>query len=213
MTVAKNLTDFFTISERLESEQRLTRLSDGNQQTVASHSWNMIMMAIALRPYLKTPVNMETVLELCALHDLPESIAHDIPLHQQTPDVKAKKHIDEQRAINEIDTLLQDKRVMTRFDEYELRQSSESKLVKLLDILDTCVQHMCTQELSYVGQYNDNFYWRAFFADSFAKQFDYEPILRSVFDEIRERVAARLKQELNIDYRVFINGETNSENI
>ena len=206
MTVAKNLTDFFTISERLESEQRLTRLSDGNQQTVASHSWNMIMMAIALRPYLKTPVNMETVLELCALHDLPESIAHDIPLHQQTPDVKAQKHVNEQRAINEINTLLQDKCIMTRFGEYELRQSPEAKLVKLLDILDTCVQHMCTQELSYIGQYNDNFYWRAFFADSFAKQFDYEPILRSVFNEIRERVAVRLKQELNIDYRIFING-------
>ena len=58
MTVAKNLTDFFTISERLECELRLTRMSDGNMQAVASHSWNMIMMAIALRPYLKNPVNM-----------------------------------------------------------------------------------------------------------------------------------------------------------
>ena len=207
MKNTNELVDFFQIAEKLECEYRLTRMSNGEKQAVASHSWNMIMMAIALRPYLKTPVNMERVLELCALHDLPESIAHDIPLHQQTPDVKAQKHINEQRAINKINILLQDKRIMDRFGEYELRQSPESKLVKLLDILDTCVQHMCTQELSYIGQYNDNFYWRAFFADSFANQFDYEPMLRGVFDEIRERVAARLKQELNIDYSVFIKGK------
>ena len=97
MTVAKNLTDFFTISERLECEMRLTRLSDGNAQAVASHSWNMIMMAIALRPHLKNPVNMEAVMELCAIHDLPEAIAHDIPLHQQTAEVKKQKHIKEEQ--------------------------------------------------------------------------------------------------------------------
>ena len=203
MTVVKSLTDFFAISERLETEQRLTRLSDGNPQTVASHSWNMIMMAIALRPYFKVPVNMETVMELCALHDLPESIAHDIPLHQQTESVKAQKHIDEQHAIDKINALLRDKRVADRFNEYELRQSPESKLVKLLDILDTCVQHMCTRDLSYIGQYNNNFYWRAFFSDWFANQFNYEPILHDVYNEIRERVATRLKQELGIDYNVF----------
>ena len=211
MTTIKNLTDFFTISEHLECEKRLTRMSDGNEQTVASHSWNMIMMAIALKPYLKHAVNMETVMELCALHDLPEAIAHDIPLHQQTESIKAQKHINEQRAIDEINALLQDKHIQDRFNEYETRQSPESKLVKLLDILDTCVQHMCARDLSYIGQYNNNFYWRAFFADSFASQFDYEPVLRQVYNEIRERIAVRLKQELGIDYNVFV-GEKN-ENI
>ncbi len=204
MTIAKKLTDFFTISERLECEPRLTRMSNGECQTVASHSWNMIMMAIALKPYLKNPVNMETVMKLCALHDLPEAIAHDIPLHEQTVEIKEQKRIKEQSAINTINELLQDADIAARFDEYELRQSPESKLVKLLDILDTCVQHLCTKDLSYIGQYNNNFYWRAVFSESFAEQFDYEPILRKVFNEIRERVAARLKQELNIDYTQFV---------
>ena len=180
MTTAKNLTDFFKLSERLECELRLTNMSDGNPQAVASHSWNMIMMAIALRPYLKKPVNMETVMELCALHDLPEAIAHDIPLHQQTEEVKKQKHIQEEQAVNSINSLLQDEHIIARFNEYELRQSPESRLVKLLDMLDTGIQHLCAKDLSYVGTFRDNFYWKLFFSDSFASAFDYEPILRDI---------------------------------
>ena len=204
MTTAKNLTDFFTISERLECEPRLTRMSNDECQTVASHSWNMIMMAIALEPHLQHSVNMETVMKLCALHDLPEAIAHDIPLHQQTETMKQQKQIGEKHAVQTINNLLQNTDIAARFDEYELRQSPESKLVKLLDVLDTGVQHMCAKDLSYIGTYNNNFYWRLFFADSFARQFDYEPMLRQVYNEIRERIAVRLQRELNIDYTQFI---------
>jgi len=204
MTVAKNLTDFFTVSERLECEARLTRLSNGGPQAVASHSWNMIMMAIALRPHLKNPVNMESVMELCAIHDLPEAIAHDVPLHEQTDEIKTQKRANEQNAVNSINNLLQDEHIIARFNEYELRESPESNLVKLLDILDTGVQHLCCKDLSYVGTFRDNFYWKLFFSDSFASAFDYEPILRAVYDEIRERVKSRLKQELDIDATIFM---------
>lgn len=204
MTSTKNLVDFLQIAEKLECEDRLTHMSDGRAQSVASHSWNMSMMAIAVRPYLTKTVNMERVLELCVLHDLPESIAHDVPLHEQTNEIREQKRIAEQSAINDLNTLLQDEHIANNFNEYELRQTPESKLVKLLDILDTCVQHLCANNLSYVGTFKDNFYWKTFFSDAFALKFDYEPILRSVFNEIRERVAERLKQELNIDYKVFI---------
>ena len=213
MTNARNLVDFFQIAEKLECEYRLTRMSDGQKQAVASHSWNMAMMAIAVRPHLTRPVNMERVLELCILHDLPESIAHDIPLHEQTDEIKKQKRIKEQTAIDTINTLLQDERVADEFGEYELRQSPESRLVKLLDILDTFIQHMCAQDLSYVGTYKNNFYWRAFFSDSFRDKFDYEPILRDIYNEIRTRVAARLKEELDIDYTQFLQKEDDNENV
>ena len=212
MTDIKKLTDFLGIAEKLECEYRLTRMSDGRPQAVASHSWNMAMMAIAVRPYLTRPVNMERVLELCVLHDLPEAIAHDVPLHEQTDEIKKQKQIKEQSAIGTINALLQNEHIASDFDEYESRQSPESKLVKLLDILDTFVQHMCAQDLSYVGTYKDNFYWRAFFSESFAAKFDYEPVLRNIYNEIRGRVAARLKQELNLDYTQFTK-EGYNENI
>ncbi len=213
MTNTKALTDFFTICEKLECEYRLTKMSDGNYQAVASHSWNMAMMAIALRPYLKNNIDMERVLKLCILHDLPEAIAHDVPLHEQTATNKQAKQKHEKDAINTITNLLHDKSIDNLFNEYELRQSPESNFVKLLDILDTTIQHMCAKDLSYVGTYNDNFYWKLFFSDEFANRFNYEPKLRSVYNEIKHRVTARLKNELGIDAKKFTGTITKDENI
>ncbi len=205
MSDSKKLVDFITVSERLECEPRLTHMSDGKNQTVASHSWNMANMAIALYPYLETHVDMARVLQLCILHDLPEAVAHDVPLHQQTASVKKQKHNDEQKAIQMFDDLLNDKNIRSLFDEYEARQTPESRLVKLLDILDTGVSHLCAHDLSYVGTYNDNFYWKLFFSKEFADSFDVEPILKKVYNEIRDRVAKRLKQEQGIDVEIFYN--------
>ena len=204
MTTAIDLTDFFKIAEKLECEYRLTRMSDGRQQAVASHSWNMAMMAIAVRPYLTKAVDFDRVLELCILHDLPEAVAHDIPLHEQTVIVKKQKKDAEKVAIQKICDLLKNESIVSDFDEYDVRETPESKLVKLLDVLDTGVQHMCAQDLSYVETYNNGFYWKLFFSDAFTHQFDYEPMLRQIYDIVRERVAIRLKNELNIDYKQFI---------
>lgn len=200
----EKIADFFTIAEKLECEYRTTRMSDGMCQSVASHSWNMCIMAIALRPYLKTPVNMERVMKMCALHDLPEAITHDIPLHRQNPDVMTEKHERESDAINKILGLLNDDEIKNALSEYEERKSPESKLVKALDRLDTAVQHLCARDLSYVGEYDNNFYWKLFFSDKFADGFDFEPVLRDVFNEICRRVSVRLKNELGIDSNVFM---------
>lgn len=198
------IVDFFQIAEKLECEYRLTRMSDGAPQAVAAHSWNMAMMAMVLKPYLKVPVNIERVYELCLLHDLPEAIAHDVPLHEQTNEVRAKKHVDEIAAVNQIVRLLGSDEIRARFDEYDMRASAESRLVKALDVLDTAVQHLCTQDLAYIGSFADNFYWKMFFSPDFAAFFDSEPVIRGVFDEVKQRVARRLKDELNIDAGDFV---------
>ena len=204
MTTAKRLTDFFCIAEKLETEKRLTRTSSGDNQVVAAHSWNMAVMALAVKPYLTHDVNMERVLELCLLHDLPEAIAHDIPLHEQTESVKKQKYINEQHAVDTIISLLQNDWVKFRFDEYEAKQTPEARLVKLLDVLDTGIQHMCAKDLAYVTKYDNGFYWKLFFSDKFMTGFDYEPVLREIYDEIRGRVEKRLINEQNLDINNFI---------
>ena len=161
------------------------------------------MMAIALQPFFKTPVNLERVLKMCLLHDLPEAIAHDVPLHEQTPDVRAQKYQRETAAIEQILGLVDNEDMRTCLEEYEARTTPEARLVKALDVLDTGVQHMCAKDLGYVAEYGDGFYWRMFFDDEFAQMFDFEPVLRRVLDEMRARVTARLKAELGIDAMEF----------
>lgn len=199
-----NLVDFFAIAEKLECEYRTTRMSDGAQQSVASHSWNMIIVAIALQPHLTRSVNMERVMEMCALHDLPEAIVHDVPLHKQTPDVRAKKYAQESVAVSQLTDLLGNEKIRNVLDEYEERKSYEARLVKAIDVLDVALQHLCAADLKYVGEYDDNFYWKLFFSDKMASGFDFEPVLRDVFDEIRRRVSKRLLNELGIDSSVFV---------
>jgi putative hydrolase of HD superfamily len=200
----KNIVDFFQIAEKLECEYRLTRMSDGKKQAVASHSWNMALMAMVFAPYLKNSVDMERVLKICLLHDLPEAIAHDVPLHEQTDEVRTRKQADEKNAIDMISGLLNNSDFRSCFNEYEERLTPEARLVKALDVMDTAVQHMSAQDLAYVGEYADCFYWKMFFKDDFAAFFDFEPVLRGVFDEIKSRVAKRLKLELNINTGDFV---------
>ncbi|MBR4892179.1 MAG: HD domain-containing protein [Alphaproteobacteria bacterium] len=200
----KCIVDFFQLAEKLECEYRLTRMSDDALQSVASHSWNMAMMAMVLKPYLKNQVCMERVYELCMLHDLPEAIAHDVPLHEQNDVVRQKKRVNESAAIKQIVDLLDNDEMRARFTEYDLRESAEARFVKALDVLDTAVQHMCAKDLKYIGEYADNFYWKMFFSIDFAKMFDFEPVLRGVFDEIKRRVADRLNAELGIDAGIFV---------
>lgn len=195
----KNIVDFLAIAEKLECEYRLTRMSDGMPQAVASHSWNMAMMSMVLQPYFQNEYDMRRVMELCLIHDLPEAIAHDVPLHKQTPQVRQEKHLAEADAVNQILEIVQDGHIADLFAEYDARQSNESRLVKALDVMDTAVQHLCAKDLAYVGSFDNGFYWKLFFDDDFAKMFDFEPALRCVLDEIRMRVATRLKEELNID--------------
>jgi putative hydrolase of HD superfamily len=195
----KGVVDFFKIAEKLECEYRLTRMSDGMPQAVASHSWNMAIMAMVLQPYLQNEYDMRRVLELCLLHDLPEAITHDVPLHMQTPQVLQDKRLAEKMAVHQILDLIHNDKIADLFAEYDARQTKESQLVKALDVLDTAVQHMSAKDLSYVGEFNNGFYWKLFFGDEFVKMFDFEPALRYVVDEIRNRVSKRLCTELSID--------------
>lgn len=204
----KRIVDFLTVAEKLECEYRLTRMSDGECQSVASHSWNMATMAMVLQPYFQNDYDMQRVMELCLIHDLPEAIAHDVPLHEQTPQVRREKRIAETAAVKQILGIVQNERIADLFAEYDARQSKESHLVKALDVMDTAVQHMCAKDLAYIGSFNDGFYWKLFFGDEFAKMFDFEPVLRRVLDEIRGRVAVRLKEELNIDAMGYKNENT-----
>ena len=199
-----HIIDFLQVAEKLECEYRLTRMSDGECQSVASHSWNMAMMAMVLQPYFQNDYDMQRVMELCLIHDLPEAISHDVPLHKQTSQVRLEKHTAETAAIKQILDIVQNERIAGLFAEYDARQSPESQLVKALDVMDTGVQHMCAKDLTYIGGFDNGFYWKLFFDDEFAKMFDFEPAVRGVFDVIKQRVAERLKCELDIDAGDFV---------
>ena len=97
-------------------------------ESVAAHSWGMAVLALKLCP---KELNLEHVLTLCLVHDLPEVVVGDL-----TPDDdRTTKAEDERAAMEQLAP-----EWVALFDEYESQSSPESVFVRSLDKLDMALQ-------------------------------------------------------------------------
>ena len=97
-------------------------------ESVAAHSWGMAVLALKLCP---EGLNLEHVLKLCLVHDLPEVIVGDL-----TPqDDVSTKSADERAAMEQLAP-----EWVFLFDEYENQTTPEAVFVKSLDKLDMALQ-------------------------------------------------------------------------
>ena len=97
-------------------------------ESVAAHSWGMAIIALKICP---DDLNLEHVLKLCLVHDLPEVIVGDL-----TPfDDVSTKSADERAAMEQIAP-----EWVSLFDEYENQTTPEAVFVKSLDKLDMALQ-------------------------------------------------------------------------
>lgn len=130
-------------SERLKWELRHSWLSNGRQESVAEHCWQMALMAIVVYRHLEKPVNIEKVLKMIIIHDLIEAEAGDIPFFETSPrqDMKAER---EQTAIRNIRARIPGTtggEIYELWQEFEANTTVEAKFVKALDNLEVQFQH------------------------------------------------------------------------
>jgi len=141
-TIASILS-FLEFSERLKYELRHSWVSNGRQESVAEHCWQMALMAITTYQYLEKPINLEHVLKMIVLHDLIEAETGDIPFFEESSrqTMKAER---EQRAITHIRAMLPDsvgEDIYTVWQEFEAGTTPEAQFVKALDHLEVQFQH------------------------------------------------------------------------
>jgi len=97
-------------------------------ESVAAHSWGMAVLALKLCP---DDLDLEHVLKLCLVHDLPEVVVGDL-----TPqDDVSTKSADERAAMEQLAP-----EWVSLFDEYEQQATPEAVFVKSLDKLDMALQ-------------------------------------------------------------------------
>lgn len=97
-------------------------------ESVAAHSWGMAILALKLCP---NNLDLERVLKLCLVHDLPEVIVGDL-----TPsDDRSTKAADERAAMLQLAP-----EWVNLFDEYEEQSTDEAVFVRSLDKLDMALQ-------------------------------------------------------------------------
>ena len=132
---------FLREAERLKTVLRTSWTSSGEQESTASHTWRLCLMALVLADHFPD-VDAHRLLKLCIVHDLGEAIGGDIPAIQQTPD--APKADQERRdlltLLKPLPNALRDD-IVDLWDEYEAAASPEAKIAKALDKLETLMQH------------------------------------------------------------------------
>ncbi len=143
MPDAKILLDFLALAERLKTELRHSWLSNGRQESVAEHCWQMALMAMLVHPRLKQPVDLCKTLRMILTHDLVEALTGDVPCFDRS-ERKALKPEREQAAIAEIRARLGEPvgtEIHDLWQEFEAKATPEARFATALDHLEVQIQH------------------------------------------------------------------------
>ena len=133
--------DFLRYAERLKHMTRSAWTSTGREESVAAHSWRLSLMCLV--PGGDFPgVNIDRVLRMCIVHDLGEAVHGDIP----APALAGLGGMasQERAEIVQVSSPLpaaQQAEILGLWEEYEAAVTSEARLAKALDKLETILQH------------------------------------------------------------------------
>ena len=143
MSEIRTILDFLALAERLKCELRHSWLSNGRQESVAEHSWQMALMAMLMHRHLERPVDLGKTLKMILTHDLVEAEVGDVPYFDRS-ERRAKKAARERAAIELIRTRLSGavgQEIYDLWHEYEAKQTLEAKFAGALDHLEVQAQH------------------------------------------------------------------------
>jgi putative hydrolase of HD superfamily len=143
MEQVSRILSFLALSERLKLELRHSWLSNGRQESVAEHSWQMALMALLMHRHLAHPVDIEKTLKMILVHDLVEAEVGDVPFFDKG-ERKRLKAAREQQAIAKIRDALDPatgQEIHDLWQEYEAKATAEARFATALDHLEVQVQH------------------------------------------------------------------------
>ena len=132
---------FLRAAEALKNVTRSAWTSGGQPESVAEHSWRLCLMALALERELGG-VDIARLLKLCIIHDLGEAIGGDIPAIHQAPGTS--KSVQERADLLTLAKPLPEKiraEIVALWDEYDAARTTEARIAKALDKLETIMQH------------------------------------------------------------------------
>lgn len=133
----KQQLDFILEIDQEKNILRQTHLSHhGRRENDAEHAWHMTIMAYLLKEYANEPIDIAKVMMMCLLHDVVEIDAGDTYAYDEAG--KQTQQAREAAAKERIYSLLPDdqkQELQALFDEFEARQTPESKFAHAMDNL------------------------------------------------------------------------------
>ncbi len=141
MSEILGLLQFLREAERLKRVYRTSWTSSGQQESVASHTWRLSLMALVFEPFFPA-IDIGRLLKICIVHDLGEAIGGDIPAtaqHDRHPKAAQERH-DLLLLLEPLPESIKQE-ILALWDEYEAAHSPEARIAKALDKLETILQH------------------------------------------------------------------------
>jgi putative hydrolase of HD superfamily len=181
--------EFLALSERLKCELRHSWLSDGQQESVAAHCWQMALMALVVNRHLSRPVDLERTLKMILTHDLAEAETGDVPFFEQS-ERRTQKAVRERAAIARIRAQLGDpvgQEILELWHEYEAKESAEARLASALDHLEVQIQHNLADLKTWTPVEYDLVYTKMDAACA------HDPFLAALCDAVKAQAEAKMR--------------------
>lgn len=194
-----NLLKFIHQSEGLKRLLRHSWLSDGRRESVAEHTWRMMLMALLLHDKLDENVNLSQVLKICLVHDLPEVITTDYPAFKKQPDDKVEQ---EEAALQKMTGKLPKNtrnEIVSLWQEYEAGSTPEARFTKALDKLEVLIQH---NESDISKQTDEELPFNLYYGNKFT---DYDKFLERFRSLVRKETLCYYEKN-NVDKKKYSAG-------
>jgi putative hydrolase of HD superfamily len=133
--------EFLRHAEKLKNVTRNSWTSEGQQESVAEHTWRLCLMSLVFEQSFPE-INYAKLVKICIIHDLGDAIGGDIPAIEQVEGggKAAQEREDLLLLLRPLPERLREE-ITALWDEYEEAISSEARLAKALDKLETILQH------------------------------------------------------------------------
>jgi putative hydrolase of HD superfamily len=133
--------------DKLTGVLRRTLLLDGSRhENSAEHSWHISVMAMLLSEYAAESIDVSRVIQMLLIHDLVEIDAGDTYCYDAKANLdKAERELQAAERIFKILPADQARLVRELWDEFEDRQTPESKFANSMDRLQAMMHNYHTQ--------------------------------------------------------------------
>jgi len=171
-----NIDDMICLSLKAETLKRLRRtgwvlagLGSSDQETVAAHSWGACLVSLLIAEKIRSEgdaVDIQKVLTMAILHDLPEAIVSDIPLAAVQLGVgsfKSSKKKTEAAAARHMLEPLGDVGLplAALWEEFAAGKSLEAKIVNAADKVDMLTHAVSLEQAGCMPRLLDEFFYNS----------------------------------------------------
>ena len=135
----RKLIDAMAVAERLKNNTRHSYTTTGRKESVAEHSWRLILLAYFVSDEFKD-IDLEKLMKMCLIHDLGEAFTGDIPSFLKNYDDEER----ENRLLAEWVSSLPSpfcNEMNDLYNEMNALRTKEACIYKALDNMEAVIQH------------------------------------------------------------------------